>query len=96
MSQTREPVSLLAFEEHAAMRSLVGELDYAERVMRDVVRARPEDATAAKNLAIVLLSQGNYREGSQLYEARLRAPRTEPIPNLPFPRWTGEALQGRR
>ncbi|HUR87832.1 MAG TPA: tetratricopeptide repeat protein [Ramlibacter sp.] len=53
---------------------------------------------AKLNVASMLLAQGDFARGWPLYEARL-SPRIETnrqdIPELPFPRWQGEPLQGK-
>jgi hypothetical protein len=69
-----------------------------EGMFRDMLAANPLDHFAALTVATMRLQDGDWREGPRLYEARLRdAGSVEwTPPQLPFPRWAGEPLDGRR
>jgi len=71
----------------------------AEAALRQALALAPCDPEGRFHLALHLLAQGRLAEGWPLYEARF-----DPavggintrLPALPFPRWQGEPLAGRR
>jgi tetratricopeptide (TPR) repeat protein len=71
-----------------------GRLAEAETVLREALRAAPENAPVRQSLGMTLLQLGQYPEGWRLYEARheIRPPANPP----PLPRWQGEPLAGKR
>jgi hypothetical protein len=75
--------------------ALAGRHEMAADILRDALRQAPNDAGAARSLGIVLLTLGRYAEGAPLYEARLAAEPPRNAPQLPFPRWAGEPLDGK-
>jgi hypothetical protein len=72
-----------------------GHLELAADLLRAALQADPNDQLAARNLGLVVLAQGDYREGAQLYEARFETGLVSD-PGLPFPRWRGEPIDGKR
>ena len=66
----------------------------AERCYRTAIALAPDYRNARFNLAYVLLRQGRYAEGWACLEARAWYDRLAEM--LPFPRWQGEPLAGRR
>ncbi|MEY2632508.1 MAG: hypothetical protein RIR00_1162 [Pseudomonadota bacterium] len=70
----------------------------AEAAYRRALQLKPDHHQAAWNLGLLKLSQGDYAAGWPLYEARLHPGRPEAItpPRLPFPRWQGQDLRGKR
>lgn len=76
------------------------ELADAERCYRDALRLAPGYAVARNNLAHVLLRMGRFEEGWQCFETRydpaIKAnQQSVPVPDLPFPQWRGEPLEGK-
>jgi len=80
-----------------------GQLNEAETCFRKALALNPQSAVSKYNLAILLLLGGNYREGLALYESRFEtftrafsASRGSYEQLKQHPRWTGEALSGKR
>lgn len=76
------------------------ELAEAERCYREALRLAPGYAEACNNLAHVLLTTGRLEEGWRCYETRYDASievnrRSIPVPQLPFPQWRGQSLDGK-
>lgn len=67
----------------------------AEMLYRVALQHDPDSVGAHWNLAVLLLSQGRWREGLREFEWRLRLP-DAPKPNWPWPRWTGAEPAGTR
>jgi hypothetical protein len=75
---------------------LLGDLPKAEHSLRIAHRLAPQDSKTKHALGIVLLSQGRYREGWPLYDARHAIPELGLFkPTLPYPEWRGEPLAGK-
>jgi hypothetical protein len=74
------------------------EAQAAEAMFREMFAANPLDHFAAWSLATMRLQDGDFREGAQLHEARLLDAGSWQwkVPELPFPRWSGEPLDGKR
>jgi hypothetical protein len=74
------------------------EAQAAEAMFREMFAANPLDHFAAWSLAAMRLQDGDFREGAQLHEARLLDAGSWEwkAPELPFPRWSGEPLDGKR
>ncbi|WP_395687187.1 tetratricopeptide repeat protein [Caenimonas koreensis] len=80
-----------------------GRLDEAEHLYRQVLEASAaspvkSSAEAQLGLGSLLLSEGKFKEGWPLYEARHSPVLTTPLvsaPELPFPPWCGESLEGK-
>lgn len=75
-----------------------GRLAEAEIDYRRAIELKPDYADACWNLGLVLLELGRYHEAWPYYEARHHPLRTEaisPKPELPYPQWQGEALDGK-
>ncbi|HEX2559501.1 hypothetical protein [Phenylobacterium sp.] len=71
-----------------------GRLTEAEHIARAALHAAPGDAGARWVLGTVLLLQGRYGEGFELYEARHEwAPIRVAKPQLPYPEWNGEPVK---
>jgi tetratricopeptide (TPR) repeat protein len=63
---------------------------------RRAIAIAPGFAHAHWNLALALLANGEYHEGWQEYEWRLRLPELGGrAPALPIPRWSGQSLAGK-
>jgi tetratricopeptide (TPR) repeat protein len=68
----------------------------AQAAYREAIALQPDLAAAHWNLAMALLSAGDYAAGWREYEWRLVIPAFAPVEQPPMPRWTGEPLQGKR
>lgn len=67
----------------------------AEACCRQALALRPDYPEARANLALALLTMGRMEEGWREYEARWNVEAmVAPAPELPQPRWTGQALNG--
>jgi Flp pilus assembly protein TadD len=75
-----------------------GQFAEAMKLCKKAMQLAPGLEIAKLNVASMHLAQGDFAEGWPLYEARL-SPRIETnrqdIPELPFPRWQGEPLDGK-
>jgi Flp pilus assembly protein TadD len=75
-----------------------GKLEEAEAAFRSAMKLDARDSKYALNLGYLLLSQGRWSEGFQLYERRhaddLNALYGRP-PRVSFPQWNGESLRGK-
>lgn len=88
---------------HAEVRRLLanlyfemGRLDAAELEYRTALAFQPGNGSASLGLAGLLLSQGRFREGWPLMEARIALnPDLVPAIEVRFPEWRGEALAGK-
>jgi hypothetical protein len=69
--------------------------DEAAGTLRRALALRPDYAEAEWNLAFVLLTQGNLRDGLPAFEARLRV-KHFPNRNIDGPMWDGNDLHGQR
>jgi tetratricopeptide (TPR) repeat protein len=69
--------------------------DQAAATLRRALALRPDYAEAEWNLAFVLLTQGNFRDGLPAFEARLRV-KHFPNRKIDGPMWDGSDLHGRR
>ena len=70
-----------------------GLVDEAIAGCRRLVELVPEDAEFCQNLGLMLLKNGNWREGFKLYEARWQANRLTMFPADRL--WQGQALDGK-
>ncbi len=75
-----------------------GRFEQAQDALRQALELQPGDPTLRFNLGLLLLRMGRMQEAWPLHEARyepglLRAVSTPPA--WPWPRWTGQSLQGR-
>lgn len=94
MSQAAEAEALRRL---GAQKKVAGELDAAERALREALRLEPGSPHAKVLLAEVLLSQGRYAEAWPLSEVRLDVgPLGSPRPPLDEPEWMGEPIAGKR
>jgi Flp pilus assembly protein TadD len=72
-----------------------GRPEQAEVCLREALAERPDYAEARANLALALLTMGRLEEGFRHYESRWAVEAMGgPEPELPEPRWTGQALNG--
>jgi hypothetical protein len=76
-----------------ALASLKRDIE-AEQCHRMAIRLKPDYRNARFNLAYVLLRNGRYDEGWSCLEARDWYANLAAL--LPFPRWQGESLAGKR
>jgi tetratricopeptide (TPR) repeat protein len=75
-----------------------GRLDEAAQTAREALDRYPENADGRFSLAFVRLTQGDYREGFDAYEARWRIsdpPGPPPATRHAQPLWGGESLDGK-
>lgn len=73
--------------------SFRGDLMEAEVLFRHAIAQQPDADQARTDLAMTLFAQGRFAEGADFYESRLARVQH---PALPWPRWRGEPLEGRR
>ncbi|MFL9904234.1 tetratricopeptide repeat protein, partial [Paraburkholderia fungorum] len=75
----------------------LGQCDDAILSFRHALEIRADFHSAAWNLGIALLSEGRYSEGWACYERRISPGDKNSFiaPDLPFPRWSGESLEGK-
>jgi Tfp pilus assembly protein PilF len=73
-----------------------GRLDDAIEALQRAVALRPGCADPTWNLALALLGAGRLAEGWELYERRWAQVGLSGDRALPWPRWRGEPLSGRR
>ncbi len=67
----------------------------AEQCCRKALAINPESAEARANLALSLLTMGRLEEGWRQYQSRWKVEAmANPAPDLPRPRWIGQALHG--
>ena len=76
-----------------ALLRTTGRLDEAEAALREALADDPGNVPVRHTLGMTLLQAGQYVEGWRFYEARHEI---TPLPAVPFPRWQGEALMGKR
>jgi tetratricopeptide (TPR) repeat protein len=79
--------------------SFIGMGGEAAQHYQEALRLSPRSADAKNGFAGLLLSHENYATGLELYEARLELPTKNGlrrIPDLPFPQWKGEPLNGKK
>ena len=70
----------------------------AEARYRHLLSVRPENVDAGWNLSLLLLHLERFEEGWPLYQARFRHNGRNQVckpPELPFPEWSGQDLQGK-
>lgn len=79
----------------AGVHRALGRVDAAEAEYRRALALAPGAGATRRVLAAVLLGQGRYAEGFELFEARHELPALAK-PALPFPEWGGEPLVGKR
>ena len=93
-----DPDDLAAGHALGGLLTYFGRLAEGEARLRQVATSAPERAETRYVLGLNLLLQGRYREAWPYYQARRQmtgindgSPR-----GLPFPRWNGEPIQGKR
>jgi tetratricopeptide (TPR) repeat protein len=72
-----------------------GQFARAAEEFRRVLKFDPGNPFARYDLALALLAQGRFDEGFSHYSARYELPGARPRPDLPFPAWTGQSLEGK-
>ncbi len=73
-----------------------GRLKEAAEIFVNVLKTHPDQQETLYALGVVLLDAGDYTRGWPYYEARRHLPALNvQTPDLPFPEWTGEALDGK-
>jgi len=72
----------------------LGRFADATRCYDEAIRLRPDYPEANMNRSLCQLTEGDFENGWAGYEWRLRLPNRKQ-PNLPFPRWDGQPLNGR-
>lgn len=72
----------------------LGRFDEADTQLQQAIGLNPNHAIARYNRALLMLIQGEYGQGFQEYEWRLKTPEFPPCP-FRQPVWDGTPLQGR-
>jgi tetratricopeptide (TPR) repeat protein len=73
----------------------IGRFSEARAAFEAALAVSPGEVTTEHALAILVLAEGDYREGFRLYEARRRVPGTAiEAPRPGYPEWRGEDLAG--
>jgi hypothetical protein len=73
----------------------IGRLAEARTAFEAALAASPGEVTTEHALAILVLAEGDYAQGFQLYEARRRVPGTAiEAPRPGYPEWLGENPSG--
>lgn len=80
----------------AVLATWCGELDDAIRELRLLAAAAPNDGDVHFNLSLALLASGRLQEGWAEHEWRFRKANPVAIRHAEIPRWSGEALAGKR
>jgi tetratricopeptide (TPR) repeat protein len=89
------PADERAQRELAASYQCIGEHPRAIELYRALIARNPGDALAHTELGQCLLSEGDFAQGWDEYEWRLRAPDAASAREFPFRAWRGEPLAGR-
>ncbi len=75
----------------------LGRFDEAHLPLQRARELRPQDANVRWSQALLSLSQGDFRTGLPLYEARLELPPASQLQHPDVPRWNGAgSIAGRR
>jgi Flp pilus assembly protein TadD len=69
----------------------LGRFDEAEASYNRALSLNPNLMEALSNKALILLLQGRWKEGFQLYEAKNK----KSLSSMPTPEWNGESLRGK-
>ena len=93
---TIRPDDLQAMGNLAVALESSGRLDEAIYVFEKLLAAKPDDHVSRFNFGIALLRNGDFERGWPAYEARRNISKGSHIRDFPQPRWTGEALEGKR
>jgi len=91
----RQPKFVQGWVNYGLTARALGMESDAEMLYRIALKYDPDSVGAHWNLAVLLLSQGRWREGLPEFEWRLALP-DAPKPNWPWPRWTGAEPAGTR
>ncbi|CAG9249903.1 Tetratricopeptide repeat protein [Paraburkholderia unamae] len=96
--------AVVLHENHATLNDLgfvlyeLRRMHEAQSCYRRALEWAPGSAQISMNLALCLLAMGRFEEGWPLWEARydpgLKS-RNTVVPDLPFPQWQGEPLDGK-
>lgn len=85
-----------AMNNKATILKSLGRLDDALTTYRNALARNPDDADTRSNFAMTLLLAGDLEAGWAAFEHRWRKKSNAgKRPELPFPEWRGEPLQGR-
>ena len=88
-SLTHDPNNLQALTNGANTLTLLQEHDEARSWFQRALTLRPDDAELNWGLGRLLLTLGDFRQGWQFYDARLRLPHLRPLQrHSDLPRWT--------
>lgn len=93
-----DPSNAVAAHNLGVLLTRMGRLAEGEQVERKALSLAPEAPLVQHALAHNLLAQGRYEEASGYYRAREHLPELNTgLPrDLPYPRWEGEPLHGKR
>lgn len=96
-SYLQNPSSVNANHNLAVLYADYGYRDRAEQVFRRLLQHRPDDARARQHLALLLLAERRYDQAWAEHEAvRLVMSPLHLEPIASCPKWSGEALAGKR
>jgi len=73
----------------------MGRLSESIQTLEQLIQEHPDDGDAHWNLALSLLTAGDYEAGWREYEWRFRRTRPVTVTDPGTPRWQGEPLEGR-
>lgn len=94
-SVTAAPDSAQAQMNLGCVLQSLNRIEDATQVLRAAVRSAPDYGTARWNLAQLLLLQGNFEEGLDLFESRFSKRDPVLLPDVEVPPWQGEVLAGK-
>ena len=86
------------FEGHFNYANLLASTMRVDEAIEQYGRAleiNPTHAQAATNLGTALIGAGRWREGFEMYRARVNSPGFPPAPRINWPQWKGEPLDGK-
>lgn len=83
-----------AWKNKGAALTWLGRLDEAVACFRRALTLAPNDPQTHRDLGVVYLLQGRYREGWPEYEWRWQSPQMT-LPSLRQPKWDGGSLDGK-
>ncbi len=72
----------------------IHDLDKAEAILKEGIQKFPDFAENYIQLSFVLLAKGDYQAGFKTFNWRWKGDELTP-PQFPFPKWTGETLEGK-
>lgn len=89
------PDSTYPLSDYGQILSSLGRKEEALAVLKRGVELRPDDKQVKWTYSMVLLDHGEWDEGFKQYECRPDFRGKKYYPNMPFPMWNGEELDGK-